>query len=88
MRVDVLSIFPAYLDALDLSLPGKARANGLLDLRVHDLWGRQVAVLAHGVLEPGRYRFALDATGWASGCYFARARLGGEEQVQRLLLVK
>lgn len=37
MRVDVLSIFPAYLDALDLSLPGKARRTGLLDLRVHDL---------------------------------------------------
>ena len=61
---------------------------GLLDLRVYDLWGRQVAVLAHGPLEPGRYRFALDAGAWASGCYFARARLGGEEQVQRLLLVK
>ena len=37
MRVDVVSIFPAYLDALDLSLPGKARRSGLLDLRVHDL---------------------------------------------------
>ncbi|WP_148574526.1 tRNA (guanosine(37)-N1)-methyltransferase TrmD [Nocardioides caldifontis] len=37
MRVDVVSIFPAYLDALDLSLPGKARAKGLLDLHVHDL---------------------------------------------------
>ncbi len=37
MRIDVVSIFPAYLDALDLSLPGKARASGLLDLRVHDL---------------------------------------------------
>lgn len=37
MRVDVVSIFPAYLAALDLSLVGKARAAGLLDLRVHDL---------------------------------------------------
>ncbi len=37
MRVDVISIFPAYLDALDLSLPGKARRSGLLDLHVHDL---------------------------------------------------
>ena len=36
---DVVSIFPAYLDALDLSLPGKARDKGLLDLRVHDLRG-------------------------------------------------
>ena len=37
MRIDVLTIFPAYLDALDLSLVGKARRDGLLDLRVHDL---------------------------------------------------
>ena len=37
MRIDIISIFPAYLDPLELSLPGKARDNGLLDIRVHDL---------------------------------------------------
>ncbi len=37
MRVDVVSIFPDYLAPLELSLAGKARATGLLDLRVHDL---------------------------------------------------
>jgi tRNA (guanine37-N1)-methyltransferase len=37
VRVDVISIFPDYLAALDLSLVGKARQRGLLDLRVHDL---------------------------------------------------
>ena len=37
MRIDVVSIFPDYLTPLDLSLIGKARADGLLDLRVHDL---------------------------------------------------
>lgn len=37
MRIDVVSIFPEYLAALDLSLVGKARASGLVDLRVHDL---------------------------------------------------
>ncbi len=37
MRIDVLTIFPAYLAPLDLSLPGKARQRGLLDLRVRDL---------------------------------------------------
>ncbi len=42
MRVDVLTIFPDYLAPLDLSLPGRARRRGLLDLRVHDLrqWTR------------------------------------------------
>ncbi|MBO9553740.1 tRNA (guanosine(37)-N1)-methyltransferase TrmD [Cellulomonas sp.] len=37
MRIDVVSIFPDYLAPLDLSLVGKARTSGLLDLRVHDL---------------------------------------------------
>ncbi len=37
MRIDVVSIFPEYLAALDLSLVGKARKSGLLDIRVHDL---------------------------------------------------
>ncbi|GAA3596061.1 tRNA (guanosine(37)-N1)-methyltransferase TrmD [Kineosporia mesophila] len=37
MRIDVFSIFPDYLTPLDLSLIGKARRTGLLDLTVHDL---------------------------------------------------
>ncbi len=37
MRVDVVTIFPEYLEPLNVSLVGKARANGLLDVRVHDL---------------------------------------------------
>jgi tRNA (guanine37-N1)-methyltransferase len=37
MRVDVVSIFPSYFDGLALSLLGKARASGILNLHVHDL---------------------------------------------------
>jgi tRNA (guanine37-N1)-methyltransferase len=37
MRIDVITIFPAYLDPLRQSLPGKAIASGLIDLHVHDL---------------------------------------------------
>jgi tRNA (guanine37-N1)-methyltransferase len=37
MRIDILSIFPDYLAPLELSLPGKARAKGLLEIHVHDL---------------------------------------------------
>jgi tRNA (guanine37-N1)-methyltransferase len=37
VRIDVVSIFPAYLAPLELSLVGKARTSGILDLRVHDL---------------------------------------------------
>jgi len=37
VRIDIVSIFPDYLAPLELSLPGKARDRGLLDLHVHDL---------------------------------------------------
>lgn len=37
MRLDVVTIFPEYLEPLNVSLVGKARARGLLDVRVHDL---------------------------------------------------
>jgi tRNA (guanine37-N1)-methyltransferase len=37
VRLDVVTIFPDYLDPLRLSLVGKAAQAGLLDLRVHDL---------------------------------------------------
>jgi tRNA (guanine37-N1)-methyltransferase len=37
MRVDVITIFPDYLAPLQLSMVGKARVRGLLDVRVHDL---------------------------------------------------
>ena len=37
MRVDIVAIFPEYFTPLQLSLLGKARAGGLLDIAVHDL---------------------------------------------------
>jgi tRNA (guanine37-N1)-methyltransferase len=37
MRIDVITIFPDYLAPLELSLIGKARRDGRIDLRVHDL---------------------------------------------------
>lgn len=37
MRIDVVSIFPAFFDVLEVSLLGRARGAGLLDIRVHDL---------------------------------------------------
>jgi len=37
MRIDIITIFPDYLAPLDLSLVGKAREQGLLDIHVHDL---------------------------------------------------
>ena len=44
MRIDVVTIFPEYLDPLRQSLPGKAIESGIVDLEVHDLrrWAHDV----------------------------------------------
>ncbi|MGC4853304.1 tRNA (guanosine(37)-N1)-methyltransferase TrmD [Micromonospora sp. DT4] len=72
MRVDVVSIFPEYFAPLDLSLIGRARANGVLQLAVHDLrtWThdvhRTVDDTPYGggpgmVMKPEPWGAALDA---------------------------
>ncbi|HWF69719.1 MAG TPA: tRNA (guanosine(37)-N1)-methyltransferase TrmD [Mycobacterium sp.] len=37
MKIDVVTIFPSYLDPLRESLPGRAIESGLVQLQVHDL---------------------------------------------------
>lgn len=37
MRVDIVTIFPEFFSVLDLSLLGKARESGLLEVTAHDL---------------------------------------------------
>ncbi|MDP9417292.1 MAG: tRNA (guanosine(37)-N1)-methyltransferase TrmD [Actinomycetota bacterium] len=78
MRIDVATIFPGYLVPLDLSLIGKARADGVLDLRVHDLrtWTsdrhRTVDDTPYGggagmVMKPEPWGQALDAITTGAG---------------------
>ncbi len=72
MRIDIITIFPGYFAPLDLSLIGRARAEGLLDVRVHDLRGwtsdrhRSVDDTPYGggpgmVMRPEPWGAALDA---------------------------
>jgi tRNA (guanine37-N1)-methyltransferase len=37
VRIDIVTIFPEFFSVLDVSLVGKARQDGLLDVHVHDL---------------------------------------------------
>lgn len=37
MRIDIVTIFPTFFDALDISLLGRAREDGILEVEVHDL---------------------------------------------------
>ena len=37
MRIDIVTIFPEFFSVLDVSLLGKARQSGLIELGIHDL---------------------------------------------------
>jgi len=72
MRIDIVTIFPGFFDVLEMSLLGKARSAGLIDVRVHDLrdWTtdrhRTVDDTPYGggagmVMKPEPWGAALDA---------------------------
>lgn len=72
MRIDVITIFPEFFDVLEVSLLGKARGRGLLDVRIHDLRDfttdrhRTVDDTPYGggagmVMKPEPWGLALDA---------------------------
>ncbi|MCC9196245.1 tRNA (guanosine(37)-N1)-methyltransferase TrmD [Arthrobacter sp. zg-Y820] len=85
MRIDVVSIFPEYLAALDLSLIGKARQDGLLDLNVHDL--RDFTTDRHRTVDDTPYGggagMVMKAEPWAQ----ALASVAGEEEAARPVLI-
>lgn len=53
VRIDIVSIFPSYFETLEISLLGKAKDRGLLDLRVHDL--RDAALDKHRTVDDTPY---------------------------------
>ena len=80
MRVDVVTIFPDYLAPLELSLIGKARRDGLLDVRVHDL--RDFARDRHRTVDDTPYGggagMVMKPEPWAEALRRLGGTVGGE----------
>jgi tRNA (guanine37-N1)-methyltransferase len=49
MRIDVITLFPEIFTALDVSIPGRARKSGALDLHCHNL--RDFAINRYGQVD-------------------------------------
>lgn len=66
MRIDIVTIFPAYLDPLRQSLPGKAIETGVVDLGVHDLrrWTHDVHRSVDGAPYGGGPGMVMRAPVW------------------------
>ncbi|MCB2206412.1 choice-of-anchor D domain-containing protein [bacterium] len=65
-------------------LPEEAAVN----LRVYDMLGREIDVLAEGLHSAGVHRVQFDGAGLESGSYFAVLRSGDEVRVKRMILMK
>ncbi len=61
---------------------------GQARLAIHDLRGREVAVLADDRLERGEHRLSFDAAGLPSGIYFYTLEAGGQRATRPMLLVR
>jgi hypothetical protein len=59
-----------------------------VSIRVHDVLGREVAVLANGVQSPGTYSVRLDGSRLTSGIYFCSMQADGFSQTRKLMLLK
>ncbi|MEY9966387.1 tRNA (guanine37-N1)-methyltransferase [Streptacidiphilus sp. MAP12-16] len=68
MRIDVVTIFPEYLEPLNVSLVGKARARGQLDVRLHEL--REHTTDVHRTVDDSPYGggpgMVMKAEPWAA----------------------
>ncbi|MGB2869513.1 MAG: T9SS type A sorting domain-containing protein [Bacteroidota bacterium] len=57
-------------------------------LKVYDVLGRVVGVLAEGLESPGVHRVVFDGRRVASGIYFYRLDVGGRVETRRMQLIK
>jgi hypothetical protein len=55
---------------------------------VHDVLGREVAVLVDGTLEAGEHTVSFDARDLASGTYVYRLTAGASSQSRTMTLMK
>ncbi|MGA9118748.1 MAG: T9SS type A sorting domain-containing protein [Bacteroidota bacterium] len=60
----------------------------VVDLKVYNILGQEVATLVHEVLGVGRHAFTFDAKNLASGLYFYRLTAGQFTSVKKMMLLK
>lgn len=62
--------------------------SGSVQLTVHDILGREVAILVNGTLNAGEHQSSFDASNLSSGAYLYTLRAGNTVLTGKLLLVR
>ncbi|MCX6136940.1 MAG: T9SS type A sorting domain-containing protein, partial [Ignavibacteriales bacterium] len=59
-----------------------------VDIRIYDLLGNEVAVLAKGMQNAGIHSLVWNASTLASGTYYCRMKSGDFDQTRKMILLK
>jgi hypothetical protein len=62
--------------------------SSLVNLKIFDVLGREVAVLLNEKMPAGRYSVKWDASRFSSGIYFYRLQAGKFRETKRMILLK
>ncbi len=62
--------------------------SGYVTLKVFDVLGREIRVIANGILPAGSYERVFNADGLPSGIYFARLSMGNRCQMKKMVLLR
>ena len=62
--------------------------NGLVQLKIYDILGREVAVLLNEEQPRGNYKIVFNATNLTSGIYFYRLQSGNFTETKKLILLR
>lgn len=62
--------------------------NTLIDLSIYDVRGKKIATLTNQYYASGRYSFDWDASGYASGIYYYKIKVGTYTSTKKMVLIK
>ncbi len=64
------------------------KESGLVNLKIYDVLGNEVATIVNQVQNPGTYSVSFDASGLSSGVYFYKIESGSFVKVNKMMLLK
>ena len=66
----------------------KLQNDYIITMKVFDIAGREVAILADGFFEAGTHNLVFNGAELASGIYFINTKINNELYTEKLLLIK
>lgn len=72
----------------DARIPFQVAEPAQVDVRLYDMLGKERAVLASGMMQPGSYESSFSTSGLPSGQYLVRARIGNRLFTRKVSVVR